>query len=76
MGERDIDEFQAIANHIARTIPRLTKLVMPGVGHMSNMEAPETFNEAVLGFLGNLEHPSPEMRHLDVLFRGTLAGSS
>lgn len=56
MGERDIDEFQAIANHIARTIPRLTKLVLPGVGHMSNMEAPEIFNEAVLRFLMNLEH--------------------
>ena len=50
MGERDIEEFQAIANHIALTIPHLTKLVLPSVGHMSNMEAPETFNEAVLGF--------------------------
>ena len=56
MGERDIDEFQAIANHITRTIPRLTKLVLPGVGHMSNMEAPDAFNEAVLSFLGNFNH--------------------
>ena len=56
MGERDIEEFQAIANHIALTIPHLTKLVLPSVGHMSNMEAPETFNEAVLGFLENLKH--------------------
>jgi 3-oxoadipate enol-lactonase len=56
MGERDIDEFQAIANHIASVIPHLTKLVLPGVGHMSNMEAPEAFNEAVLSFLGKLEH--------------------
>ena len=56
MGERDIEEFQAIANHIAHTIPHLTKLVLPGIGHMSNMEAPETFNEAVLSFLENLNH--------------------
>jgi 3-oxoadipate enol-lactonase len=55
MGERDIDEFQAIANHITCTIPRITKLVLPGVGHMSNMEAPYAFNEVVLGFLGNLD---------------------
>jgi pimeloyl-ACP methyl ester carboxylesterase len=57
MGERDIEEFQTIANHITRTIPHLTKLVLPGVGHMSNMEAPETFNEAVLGFLEKLDVP-------------------
>ena len=56
MGERDIDEFQAISDYIAHTIPHLTKLVLPGVGHMSNMEAPETFNEAVLDFLENLKH--------------------
>jgi len=56
MGERDIDEFQAIADRIAGAIPHLTKLVLPGVGHMANMEAPEAFNEAVLHFLGNLKH--------------------
>jgi 3-oxoadipate enol-lactonase len=57
MGERDIDEFQAIANHITRSVPRLTKLVLPGVGHMSNLEAPDAFNEAVLDFLGKLDVP-------------------
>ncbi len=55
MGERDIEEFQAIADRISRSIPQLTKLVLPGVGHMANMEAPEAFNEAVLHFLGNLK---------------------
>src|SRR5258708_6761480 len=35
MGERDIEEFQAIANHISYSIPHLTKLVLPGVGHMA-----------------------------------------
>jgi pimeloyl-ACP methyl ester carboxylesterase len=55
MGERDIEEFQAIANHISYSIPHLTKLVLPGVGHMANMEAPEAFNEAVLRFLGSLK---------------------
>jgi pimeloyl-ACP methyl ester carboxylesterase len=56
MGERDIEEFQAIANHVSCSIPHLTKLVLPGVGHMTNMEAPEAFNEAVLRFLGNLKY--------------------
>ena len=56
MGERDIEEFQAIASHISCSIPHLTKLVLPGVGHMANMEAPEAFNEAVLRFLGSLKH--------------------
>ena len=55
MGELDIDEFQAIANHITSKIPRITKLVLPGVGHMSNMEAPDNFNEAVLSFLGDFD---------------------
>lgn len=56
VGERDIEEFQAIAHHIASVIPHLMKRVLPGVGHMANMEAPEAFNEAVLGFLGSLKH--------------------
>jgi len=55
IGERDIGEFQAIAHHIASSIPQLTKRVLPGVGHMANMEAPEAFNEVVLSFLGNLK---------------------
>jgi len=55
MGEQDISEFQAIARHIASSIPQLTKHVLPGVGHMANMEAPEAFNETVLSFLGSLK---------------------
>jgi pimeloyl-ACP methyl ester carboxylesterase len=57
MGERDIQEFHDIANLIARTIPCITKRVLSGVGHMSNMEAPESFNQAVLDFLENIERP-------------------
>ena len=60
MGQRDIDEFQAIADNIAGAIPRLTKLVLPGVGHMANMEAPEAFNEAVLRFLRRIKYHMPE----------------
>jgi 3-oxoadipate enol-lactonase len=56
VGERDIEEFQAIADRISCSIPQLTKLVLPGAGHMANMEAPEAFNEAVLRFLGSLKH--------------------
>src|SRR5260370_2098996 len=56
MGERDIDQFQDIADRIVGAIPHLPKLVLPGVVHIANMEAPEAFNEAVLHFLGNLKH--------------------
>ena len=55
IGERDIEEFQVIADHIACAVPHLTKLMLPGVGHMTNMEAPEAFNKAVLRFLENVK---------------------
>jgi 3-oxoadipate enol-lactonase len=41
VGERDLADFRAIADLLARDIPRARKIVLPGVGHMSNMEGPE-----------------------------------
>jgi pimeloyl-ACP methyl ester carboxylesterase len=35
-------------------IPGAKKIVMSGVGHMSNMEDPDRFNEIVLGFLAEV----------------------
>jgi pimeloyl-ACP methyl ester carboxylesterase len=54
LGERDLPDFHAIADRIARDVPDARKIILPGVGHMANMEAPERFNGAVLDFLASL----------------------
>lgn len=54
VGERDLPDFQAVADVLQRGIRGARKVVLPGVGHMSNMEAPEAFNEVVLEFLNGL----------------------
>jgi pimeloyl-ACP methyl ester carboxylesterase len=51
VGERDIPDFQAIAGTLHQRIPHAQKVVLPGVGHMCNMEAPDQFNTTVLAFL-------------------------
>jgi pimeloyl-ACP methyl ester carboxylesterase len=49
-GERDLQDFHAVADLLA-TRARACKIVIPGAGHMSPMEAPAAFNRAVLDFL-------------------------
>jgi 3-oxoadipate enol-lactonase len=51
IGERDIPDCHAIADSIHQRIPKARRVVMPGVGHMSNMEDLERFNAIVLDFL-------------------------
>jgi 3-oxoadipate enol-lactonase len=51
VGERDIPDFRAISDHLARRIPHAQEVVLPGVGHMANMESPGLFNQAVQRFL-------------------------
>jgi len=51
VGERDLPDFQAMAEFMVQHIPNAAKVVLSGVGHMSNMEDPTRFNEIVLGFL-------------------------
>ena len=51
VGERDMPEFHAIADLVHQRVPGATKVVMPGIGHMSNMEDPVRFNRLVLDFL-------------------------
>jgi 3-oxoadipate enol-lactonase len=51
VGERDLPDFQVIANTLASGIPGATKVVLPGAGHMCNMETPATFNDQLLSFL-------------------------
>ena len=51
VGERDCDDFQAQADMLARGIPDASKVVLPGIGHMANMEDSAAFNRLVLAFL-------------------------
>jgi len=51
IGERDLPDFHHMADEMVRQIDGARKVLLPGVGHLPNMEAPQAFNEAVLPFL-------------------------
>ena len=46
--------FMAASDYMAAKIPGAAKVVIPGAGHAANIDQPEAFNEAVLGFLDRL----------------------
>jgi 3-oxoadipate enol-lactonase len=51
VGELDLPDFQAVARRLGREMPQAELQTIAGSGHMSNMEAPQAFNELVLRFL-------------------------
>jgi pimeloyl-ACP methyl ester carboxylesterase len=51
VGERDLPDFQKIAETLACGIKGAVRLTVPGVGHMVNMEAPQKFNSQLTSFL-------------------------
>jgi 3-oxoadipate enol-lactonase len=51
VGELDLPDFQAIARRLGKELPQVELQTIAGSGHMSNMEAPQIFNDLVLGFL-------------------------
>lgn len=55
VGERDLPDFHAIADTLQQRIPWARKVVVPGAGHLANMEAPEQVNEVILNFLADNE---------------------
>jgi pimeloyl-ACP methyl ester carboxylesterase len=55
IGEHDLPDFHAIADLLHKQIRGARKAVLPGAGHMANMEAPEQFNEVVLNFLEEIK---------------------
>ncbi|HEX6156252.1 MAG TPA: alpha/beta fold hydrolase [Burkholderiales bacterium] len=57
-GDEDSVYPPAMARDIARRIPGAGLVVMNGVGHLSNLEQPEEFNQAVLQFLKHQEKHS------------------
>lgn len=50
-GERDLPALRALADSVAHTVPGAIKVVIPGVGHMVNVAAPDAFNRAIQSFL-------------------------
>lgn len=51
VGDQDLPGFQACADELAEKIPGAEKRIVPGVGHMMNLEAPEIITEAVGSFV-------------------------
>jgi len=62
VGERDIPDFHAFARRLAADIPGGELAIIPNAGHMTNMEAPDSFNEVVLGFLLRQRQPESVSR--------------
>jgi 3-oxoadipate enol-lactonase len=51
VGQHDIADLQGVARQLIREIKHARSTVIPDVGHIVNMEAPEPFNRIVLDFL-------------------------
>jgi pimeloyl-ACP methyl ester carboxylesterase len=56
-GEEDARSPLPVAEAMHRAIPGSELVVLPEVGHMSNLEAPEGFNQAVRRFLEEATRP-------------------
>jgi pimeloyl-ACP methyl ester carboxylesterase len=52
VGELDNEGIQEVAREIEAKAPNARRVVVPGAGHMTNMEAPEAVNDLMAGFLG------------------------
>ncbi|MGW8767462.1 alpha/beta fold hydrolase [Streptomyces sp. NPDC055815] len=51
-GERDVRSPLTVARQFLEEIPDAELVVIPGAGHVSNLERPEEFNQAVRDFCG------------------------
>jgi 3-oxoadipate enol-lactonase len=51
VGEHDAITPVAVARELAEAIPRADQHVIPGAGHLSNLEAPGAFNEILRDFV-------------------------
>lgn len=54
VGQNDIADLQGVARLLIAEIKHARSVMIPGVGHIVNMEASERFNEIVLDFLDSL----------------------
>ncbi len=53
-GEEDAISSPEVMGEMAAKIPDSRHVILPGAGHLSNLEAPEGFNAALRGFLEKL----------------------
>jgi 3-oxoadipate enol-lactonase len=49
-GERDIPDFQAVANWLTARLPDVRRSTIKNAGHMVNLESPQEFNAALMSF--------------------------
>src|SRR2546421_12636916 len=54
VGERDVLTPPAVAQDYAAKIPNAQCIIIPSAGHLSNLEQPEAFHQAISGFLQSL----------------------
>jgi pimeloyl-ACP methyl ester carboxylesterase len=57
-GELDARSPLSVASQFERAIPDAKLVVIPGAGHLSHLEQPEQFNDAVREFCRS--HPPPQ----------------
>jgi pimeloyl-ACP methyl ester carboxylesterase len=50
-GDKDGENFPALAKHIADSIPGSELVLLPNVGHVPHIQVPEVFNKELLKFL-------------------------
>jgi 3-oxoadipate enol-lactonase len=55
VGERDLPDFQAIAHALAEGLPEARLVVLPGVGHLPNLEMPASLAALIAEFVGEFE---------------------
>lgn len=53
IGELDLPDFHHIADTVAARVPQARRVLLPGIGHMANMEAPSEVNQLMLDFWRN-----------------------
>jgi 3-oxoadipate enol-lactonase len=58
VGEHDVPGFREMSAVLARRIPGAEYHLIPGAGHMINMEQPDTVNGLLTGFLAGLMAPA------------------
>ena len=56
-GDKDGPDFPALARHIADTIPGGELVLLPGLGHVPHLQAPDVFDRALLTFLADTAKP-------------------
>jgi len=62
IGDRDLPSDLSVVDTLAAKVSGARKVVIPGAGHMVNMEKPAEFDAAVLGFLRGVSAGPPKPR--------------